>query len=211
MNTGIDGEREALRARLAAMFLEVQQQVADAVRALEREDAQLAGEVHLKRRGIAGELDSLERDAVALAGRLANVDDVAQFAIAVIQIGASLRQVDHLVDQLGDSAEAMASAHLPDDLVDHLRHMAELALLQFTAAQEALAARDHSLAERALKRDIELDSWYDLLLKECFDDVAERGEVPAHLAAMLSTAKLLERISGCSMALSEGVALVVSA
>ena len=38
------------------------------------------------------------------------------------------------------------------------------------------------------------------------DDVAERGEVPAHLTAMLSTAKLLERISGYAMALSEEVA-----
>lgn len=211
MNTSIDGEREALRVRLAAIFREVQQQVADAVRALERNDAQLASEVHLKESSIAGELNGLERDAVDLAGRSANVDDVAQFAIAVIQIGASLRQVDHLADELGGSAKAMASAHLPDDLTDHLHHMAELALLQFTAAQEALTARDHSLAERALERDIQLDSWYDLLLKECFDDVAERGEVPGHLAAMLSTAKLLERISGCSMALNEEVALVVHA
>ncbi|RNF86175.1 PhoU domain-containing protein [Montanilutibacter psychrotolerans] len=210
MNTNFDGEREALRARLAAAFREVQQQLADAVRALERNDARLARDVHRKESRIEGELHSLERDAVGLAGRSANADDVTQFAISVVQMSASLRHVDRMADQLGGSAMAIANANLPDELAGQLHHMAELALLQFTTAQEALAARVDSLAERTLKRDIELDNWYELLLKECFDDVAERGEVPGHLAAMLSTAKLLERISGHSMTLREEVVALVS-
>lgn len=211
MNTSIDVELEALRRRLAAAFHAVQQQVADAVRALERNDAQLAGEVHLKQSSIAGELGRLERDAVDLAGRSANSDRIAQFAITTVQISAGLRHVDQLADELSRSAKAMIGAHLPVDLADHLRRMAELALLQFTAAQEALAADDPAQATRAWKREVELDSWYDLLLRECFDDVAERGEVPDHLAAMLSTAKLLERISGYSVVLSEEVARALAA
>lgn len=211
MNTRFEGEREALRVRLAAACREVQQQLADAVRALERNDAQLASDVHREETRIEGELDRLERDAVSLAGRSANADDATLFAIAIVRMSTSLRHVDRTADQLGSSAKSMASANLPEDLAGQLHQMAELALLQFTAAQEALAAGDRSLAERTLKRDVELDSWYDLLLKECVDDVAERGEVPSHLAAMLSTAKLLERISGYSMALREEVALLVSA
>jgi phosphate uptake regulator len=196
-------DKQELVARLAAVFRDVEQQLATAAHALGRGHPQL--EVRAKE-DVARELDGIDRDAVRLLRESDDEHDVANAVTALLRATADLRHVVRLTVDLSASILSIKAASPPDDLADRLHQITGFTLVQLAAARQALLARSSALALDAIEQDEELDSWYDLLLKESVEDAVDAGKVPPHLLSLLAAAKSLERISDHSHALAEDMA-----
>lgn len=198
-------DKQELVARLGAVFRDVEQQLATAAHALGRGHPQLEREVRAKE-DVARELDGIDRDAVRLLRESDDEHDVANAVTALLRATADLRHVVRLTVDLSASILSIKAASPPDDLADRLHQITGFTLVQLAAARQALLSRSSALALDAIEQDEELDSWYDLLLKESVEDAVDAGKVPPHLLSLLAAAKSLERISDHSHALAEDMA-----
>ena len=120
-----------------------------------------------------------------------------------------VRRIDELVDQLAARTATLREAAASPAMGDRLQRIFDLTGTLIGETQDAIASRDVEQARAAARRESELDDWYDLLLTEMFEDIAEEGVVPPHLYEAAMLAKLFERVGGRAVDLAQGAARVL--
>lgn len=175
---------------LTALSRQVEQRVAVAIRSWEHPIAG-AGPMSMSDSGIASKAEAVEQAAIKLACESLASQSQTAASLGIIRIANDLKRLDGLAMELS-KIRAIGSSSA--DLQERLHKMAELSLVQLERASEALAAWSHESAVNATSQDEELDAWYDVLMADVLDDLAEeRGSVGAAKEA-LHLARVLERV-----------------
>jgi phosphate transport system protein len=206
MSHVVDNQFPQLLEDLVRMFRTVDQRVAEGVRALERSDRQLAEALGASSDAVRQGLLAIEQSALTWAAR--HPDSDGRITVAVIQMVGDLQRIDRLATELASGSIAGPESRV--ELADRVRRMADLTLLQLGRTQEALGNWSEGPARQALAEDVELDAWYDILMSDVLDEVAERGEAVPELANLLQAARTLERIGDHAVGIASSLTRAVA-
>ena len=132
-------------------------------------------------------------------------------AVEIIRMTSDVRRMDDLVGRLAAMSGTLSGNALSVEMRDRLRRMCDLTLTLVDQTRDAIAGHDAELANKAAAGEALLDDWYDLLLGDMFEDVAESGVLPPMFFGVAKFAKLLERIGDRSVETAESAARMLSA
>src|SRR5688572_2312578 len=208
MSHVVDNQFPQLLEDLVRMFRTVDQRVAEGVRSLERSDRQLAEALGASSDAVRQGLLAIEQSALTWAARHPERDSDGRIAVAVIQMVGDLQRIDRLATELASGS--IAGPESRAELADRVHRMADLTLLQLGRTLDALENWSEGPARQALAEDVELDAWYDILLSDVLDEVAERGEAVPELANLLQAARTLERIGDHAVGIASSLTRAVA-
>jgi phosphate transport system protein len=202
-------ELSDLDNKIASMGGLAEQQLGQAIEALERRDPELA-EATIRS---DDQIDGLERDveeqAIAMIARRQPMALDLRQIMTAIRISNDLERVGDLGKNIAKRAMAIARENHPKPLVVGLRHMAELALEQLKDVLDAYIARDADKAMRVWHRDEEIDAMYNSLFRELLTYMMEDPRNIGLCTHLLFGAKNIERIGDHATNIAETVHYLV--
>ena len=146
-------------------------------------------------------LDAMQDDAAqhlqrvetwAIEG-LASHGGSAVRAVSALRIANDLRRIDQLLSDLARRLPHPMPA-LPGDTADQVHHVIELTLVQLGASQDCLTTQNLGRIQRVVSEETFLDDWYDILLGDVLDELAEKRLSKADLIPVLTVARAFESI-----------------
>jgi phosphate transport system protein len=202
-------ELRRLREMIARMGGLAERQVADAVTALVRRDAELATEVM----GRDAEIDALEREIENFCIRvLALRQPVAQDLRLVI---AGLK-ISHAIERIGDYARNAAKRSIvlaqqpPLGSLNGFQRMAVLVQEELKGAMDALVNHDAAKAHEVWASDESVDEVYNGIFREMLTHMMEDPRNITAATHLLFVAKNLERIGDHATNIAETVYYALS-
>ncbi len=184
-----------IRALISQMGGLAEQAIYDAMKALQRGDIALAGEVRRKDKAIDSIEAEVERLAVRVIALRAPMADDLREVVAALKIAA-------VVERIGDYAKNIAKRvpmiHAEGqeriDAVSLLPAMAQLAADMVHDVLDAFSARDAGAAAEVCARDSALDDFYDSIFRSLVTFMIENPQTISQVAHLLFVAKNIERI-----------------
>ncbi|MFA5964289.1 MAG: phosphate signaling complex protein PhoU [Sphingomonas sp.] len=199
-----DDDIAHLRASIAQMGGLAEQAIADAIVALQRNDATLAGQVRDGDRAI----DAIEAEAEQLAVRIIALR--APMANDLREVVAALK-IASVIERIGDYAKNIAKrvplivSETRIEPISTLPAMARMAREMVHAALDAFAARDAAAAVRVCESDNALDNYYDSIFRTLLTHMIENPKTISQVAHLMFVAKNLERIGDHATNIAEMV------
>jgi phosphate transport system protein len=188
-----DDDIAQLRASIAQMGGLAEQAIADAILALQRNDAELAKRVRDADRTI----DAIEAEAERLAVRIialrAPMANDLREVVAALKIAAVLERVGDYAKNIAKRVPLIVSETRIEPIAI-LPAMARMASEMVRAALDAFAARDAEAAIRVCESDQALDNYYDSIFRTLITHMVENPETISQVAHLMFVAKNLERI-----------------
>ncbi len=182
-----------LRGLISQMGGLAEEAIADAIKALQRSDLELAEQVrtHDKR------IDAIEAEVERLAVRVIALR--APMAVDLREVVAALK-IAAVVERIGDYAKNIAK-RVPliegqhrIEPISILPAMAKMASGMVHDVLDAFAARDPDKALEICERDSQLDDFYDSIFRTLVTYMVENPKTISQVAHLLFVAKNLERI-----------------
>ncbi|MGH7567020.1 MAG: phosphate signaling complex protein PhoU [Gemmatimonadota bacterium] len=205
-----DQELQEVRELLLRMASRAEEQVRDALGAVNRRDAQAAQHSIDRDHEIdALELEIEERAINLLARRQPMAGDLRTL-VSTLKISNDLERVgDHAVN-IAQCAKRLAEA-LPVPEVGDLDSMADVSTEMLRDAIAAFIERDAEQAREVCRRDDQVDRYNDSVFRIMLAEMARNpGAIVAALQMML-VARNLERIADLATNLAEDVIYIVEA
>ncbi|MES1925106.1 phosphate signaling complex protein PhoU [Salinisphaera sp. T31B1] len=204
-----DADLEDVRELVLAMGGLVEQQIADAVRAL------ITGEGGLGEDVVAGdrevnrmELEIDEECTRILARRAPQAGDL-RLIIAVAKTITDLERIGDEAEKIGRMATHLASYDRPKSAFRQIevlgRHVREM----LRDALDAFARLDSEAAVRVSQADAEVDREYEGVVRQCITYMMEDPRTIRHMLDVLWAVKALERIGDHSTNIGEYVVYFV--
>jgi phosphate transport system protein len=197
-------ELRRLREMIARMGGLAERQVADAVTALVRRDAELATEVI----GRDAEIDALEREVESFCIQLLALrQPVGQDLRLVV---AALK-ISHAIERIGDYARNAAKRSVvlaqqpPLGSLNGFQRMARLVQENLKGAMDALVNDDAARADEVWANDQPIDEVYNGIFREMLTFMMEDPRNITAAAHLLFVAKNLERIGDHATNIAETV------
>ena len=188
-----DDDIAQLRASISQMGGLAEQAIADAILALQRNDAELAKRVRDADRTI----DAIEAEAERLAVRIialrAPMANDLREVVAALKIAAVLERVGDYAKNIAKRVPLIVSETRIEPIAI-LPAMARMASEMVRAALDAFAARDAEAAIRVCESDQALDNYYDSIFRTLITHMVENPETISQVAHLMFVAKNLERI-----------------
>ncbi len=192
-----DGDILNLRMRVLAMGGLAIDQVQRAVQGLVRDDDDAGRDVIARSAQMSGYAQSIEEEIIGLIARrqpvasdLKTILTVGRVASDLERVGNAARKIARLSIELHAATETVPMHQLYNDV----RKMSRLALAMLRDALDAFDRVDLDAAQLTARRDAELDSEFQLALRELVTYVMED---PRHLRTTIQTVfliKALERV-----------------
>lgn len=212
MKTHTDRQYEAelnrLRELLVAMGGKVEHMIADAVRALENHDAQLAQEVIDRDRDVDRfeiEIDELCLQILAL--RQPTASDL-RFIAASMKLVVDIERIGDIAVNLAERAIELSGRPPLKPYID-LPRMGTIAREMVSVALDAFVRRDTDSARSVFARDNVVDALYVQILRELVTYMMEDSTNIYRATRLLSAAKLLERIGDHATNIAEQVIFMI--
>jgi len=197
-------EMEALRRKLLALVAVVEGHLHDAIAAVERRDAALAGHVIARDTDIDRAEVDLEEDCLKLLALYQPVANDLRFIIAVLKINNDLERIGDLAVNIAERAAFLATQQrvpVPFDF----RGMAAKTQEMIRKSLDALVDMDADLARQVCAMDDEVD----MINREMYDQVKEGiRRNPEHIESlihMLSVSRHIERVADLATNIAEDV------
>jgi phosphate transport system protein len=188
-----DADIGQLRGLISQMGGLAEDAIARAMKALARNDSELAAEVRADDRAI----DLLQAEVERLAVQVIALR--APMAVDLREVVAALK-IAGVVERIGDYAKNIARrVPLIDgehriEPVSILPAMGRMASEMVRDALDAFAARDPDAAVRVCESDTALDDFYDSIFRTLVTYMVENPKTISQVAHLLFVAKNLERI-----------------
>lgn len=202
-------ELEAVRSKVLTMGGMVEQQLADAVRALVESDGKLAEQVvrnDYKVNALEVEID--EECTYILARRQPAATDL-RLVMAVIKTIADLERIGDEAERVARMAGQMAGRELKASLLAEIEHLGDMVRRMLHQALDAFARTEVDHAVEVLHEDRRVDDKYESLMRQVITFMAEDPrQIPATLG-LLWSARSLERIGDRSRNICEYVIYLV--
>ena len=188
-----DDEIGRLRGLISQMGGLAEDAIANAMKALQRNDIALAREV----RAADKQIDAIEAEVERLAVQIIALR--APMAIDLREVVAALK-IAGVVERIGDYAKNIAK-RVPMIESEHriepisiLPAMGRMASEMVHDVLDAFAARDFEEAVRVVESDAALDDFYDSIFRTLVTYMVENPKTVSQVAHLLFVAKNLERI-----------------
>jgi phosphate transport system protein len=198
------GELRRLRELVARMGGLAERQVADAVTALIRRDAELATEVMAR----DAEIDALEREIEAFCIQLLAL---RQPAGADLRLVVGVLKIIHAIERIGDYARNAAKRSIVLSQQPQLgslngfQRMARLVQENLKGAMDALVNEDAARADEVWAADQPVDEVYNGIFREMLTFMMEDPRNITAATHLLFVAKNLERIGDHATNIAETV------
>lgn len=204
-----DRDLEAIQALIMQMGGMVETALADAARALDTLDADLADQV---RRGDA-EIDALEArittDCANLIALRTPVGGDLRTVLAVMKIAANLERCGDYAKNLAKRSKVIGGPSVLADPRASVRRMCRAVGLLLKDALDAFAARDAGLAEEVRQRDHDIDQMYNALFRELLTHMLEDSRSITPAMQLHFIAKNIERVGDHVTTIAEQVIYLV--
>jgi phosphate transport system protein len=182
-----------LRGLISQMGGLAEQAIADAMKALQRNDLELAAAVRAADKQIDAIEADVERTAVRIIALRAPMANDLREVVAALKIAA-------VVERIGDYAKNIAKrvpmieGEQRIEPVSTIPAMAKMASEMVRDALDAYAARDAGRAVGVCESDAALDDFYDSIFRTLVTYMVENPKTISQVAHLLFVAKNLERI-----------------
>lgn len=199
-----DEQIEELRARIGQMGGIAEAQVADAIDAMVRRDADAAHAVVSR----DGELDLMEaeteRMAVTIIALRAPMADDLREIVAALKISAIIERIGDYAKNIAKRVPVLTQA-APVGPSVIIPEMARLATGMIHDALNAYVDRDAGLARQVMERDQHVDDFYNSLFRSLLTYMMENPHHITPSAHLLFIAKNLERVGDHATNIAEMV------
>ena len=203
-----DQELEALRARLLQLGGLVEQQLADALSAVEEQDGERAARV------VTGD-EQVNRLEVEIDGACASLLARRAPMAADLRLVIGMIKTVNDLERIGDEAVRIArmamnmSAHSGSARSGDLRHLGPRVQDMLRAALDAFARTDPEAAVRVVEADRDVDREYESLSREMITFMMEDSRLIPRGLDLQFAARALERIGDRSCNIGEYVIYIV--
>lgn len=202
-------ELEGVRSKVLTMGGLVEQQLADAVKALAKSDGRLAEQVMQNDfRVNALEVEIDEECTHILARRQPAASDL-RLVMAVIKTIADLERIGDEAERVGRMAEHLAGEEIKATLVSEVEHLGEMVRAMLHSALNAFARTDVELSVEVVHQDRKVDDKYESLIRQLITYMAEDPRTIPLMLNILWSARSLERIGDRSQNICEYVIYLV--
>ena len=188
-----DADIGQLRGLISQMGGMAEDAIAQAMKALQRNDAALAARIRADDKAIDAIEAEVERLAVRIIALRAPMANDLREVVAALKIAG-------VVERIGDYAKNIAKrvplieSEQRIEPVSIIPAMARMASDMVREALDAFAARDAEAAVRVCESDSALDDFYDSIFRTLVTYMVENPKTISQVAQLLFVAKNLERI-----------------
>ncbi|WP_243453708.1 phosphate signaling complex protein PhoU [Sandaracinobacteroides saxicola] len=204
-----DSDLETIRSLISQMGGLAEAQIAGAIDALMRRDADAAMKVVAQDAAIDTLEAEVEKLAVATIALRAPLADDLREIIAGLKMSALLERIGDYAKNIAKRASTLAQAQ-PVQPVVIIPEMGRAAAAMVRDALDAYVDRDAELAEAVMARDAVVDDFYNSLFRSLLTYMMENPHHITPSAHLLFIAKNLERIGDHATNIAELVTFSVT-
>jgi len=204
-----DAELEDIRNRVMAMGGLVEQQLADAVRALSDIDAELAEVVITNDYKINAMEVAIDEECVQILARRQPAAGDLRLVIAVIKTITDLERIGDEAERVGRMALHFAETGGESKMLVGMSHLGEHVRSMLHDALDAFARMDTAAAVAVAKQDAKADREYESILRELMTYMMEDSRAIPHVVDVMWSARALERIGDRAKNICEYVIYLV--
>ena len=204
-----DAELEDIRNRVMAMGGLVEQQLADAVRALSDIDAELAEVVITNDYKINAMEVAIDEECVQILARRQPAAGDLRLVIAVIKTITDLERIGDEAERVGRMALHFAETGGESKMLVGMSHLGEHVRSMLHDALDAFARMDTAAAVAVAKQDAKADREYESILRELMTYMMEDSRAIPNVVDVMWSARALERIGDRSKNICEYVIYLV--
>jgi len=204
-----DVELKELAREIIEMGGLVEQQIADAVNALVRQDMRLARQVIAADPQVDALQREIEEKAVLTIARRQPMAVDLRDTIASLRIAGALERMGDYAKNIAKRVLASGTESHPLPVVRGLKHMAELVLAALKRVLDAYVERDVTAALAVWRGDEEIDAVNNSLFREVLTYMMEDPRNITFCTHLLFCAKNIERIGDHATNIAETVYYIV--
>lgn len=200
-----DRDLETVQALIMRMGGMVEAALADAARALETQDEDLAEQVRAGDAAIDAIEEEINSECARLIALRAPMGSDLRTVLSVMKIAANLERCGDYAKNLAKRSKVLATLTPIPGAGGSLRRMGRLVGLLLKDALDAFIARDATLAEEVRQRDQDVDQMYNTLFREFLTHMMED---PRNISACMHLhfiAKNIERVGDHATSIAEQV------
>ena len=208
ITSAFDEDLTQIQAKISEMGGLAEEVLANALKAVQTRDANLARQV-IERDKAIDEMEHIveERVVRVIALRQPVAMDL-RVLIAAMKISATLERIGDLAKNIAKRTIPLSSEQ-PLKLTSSVVRMGREALAQLSDVLNAHASRDVDLAVEIWNRDVEIDEMYNALFREVVTYMVEDSRLIGQGAQLMFIAKNLERIGDHTTQISEMIYYIV--
>ena len=210
ISSAFDRDLETIQALVVRMGGMVERAIADAAKALETFDDELAEDVRRRDK----EIDALDAQVNEEAARLIALRAPAatdlRLVLTVIKISAALERVGDYAKNMAKRSHVLATLPVIDGAGMALRRMAMTVDRMLKDALDSYIQRDAVLANDVRDRDLEVDQMYNALFREFLTYMMEDPRSITACMHLHFIAKNIERMGDHATAIAEQVIYLVT-
>lgn len=205
-----DAELDDLRRRISELGGLAEKMLADAVKALARQDTALAQAVILA----DARMDAIQREVeeqaiLTIARRQPMAVDLRE-TVSAIRVAGDLERIGDLAKNVAKRVVAIAGQSQPSKTVLGIQSMSDLVLAQLKDVLDAYTGRDIAKARDVWQRDGAVDALYTSLFRELLTYMMEDPRNISFCVHLLFCAKNVERIGDHTTNLAETIHYLVT-
>ncbi|MBM3326205.1 MAG: phosphate signaling complex protein PhoU [Calditrichaeota bacterium] len=209
MEVHLQREIAHLKNKILLMGGRVEAALAQAVKALNKSDTELAAQVINDDRAIDLFEVEIEEDCLKILALYQPVAIDLRFVIGVIKINNDLERIADLAVNIAERAQSLASTPRVI-LPDKLNIMSEKVQAMLKDSIDALVNCNENLARDILGRDDEIDRLHQDMFKIFEDNLAELPQNIDRCINLLSVSRYLERAADQATNIAEDVVYMVT-
>ena len=202
-------EIENLKRLLLSLSAIVEEQINNAMIALNRRDSILAKEVILRDKEIDEHEIQIEEECLKILALYQPVAKELRFVVAVLKMNNDLERIGDLAANIAKRADFLCRRE-PLDLVFDFNPIAEKVKAMVKKSLDSLINTDEKLAREVCVSDDEVDDLTKEMLKKIIKGVQSNQEKTKEYFSLRSISKNLERIADSATNIAEDVVYLCS-
>lgn len=202
-------ELEAVRAKVLQMGGVVEEQLANAMKALINADAELARSV-VKNDARVNSLEvEIDEECTTIMARRQPAASDLRLVIAVIKTINDLERIGDEVKRVGKMVSEELEGMLDEEIRQELEHMGELVSGMLGQILDAFARTDAETAVKVAKADRKVDVKYKVITRQLMTHMAEDATSIPTILKVLWAARAIERMGDRCQNIAEYVIYLV--
>jgi phosphate transport system protein len=205
-----DVDLQEITRKVAEMGGLAEREVADAINALTKRDAELAKRVVAADPTVDALQQEIEEKAVLTIARRQPMAVDLREVVAALRVANDLERIGDLAKNIGKRVSALGGGDFhPQKLIRGVEHMASLMLGQLKQVLDAYASRDLASALSVWKADEQIDSMCTSLFRELLTYMMEDPRNITFCIHLMFCAKNIERMGDHATNIAETVYYMV--